>query len=164
MAQSVQGAGACVHGGRRVPARRVLVAVVDEPRGGMGAGGCRRAGAVAIMPSAGGDESRRASQEMVAGVGRSVDPAFTGMASADLANRAATQHQSQEMAAKRLRDETLSRCLSERGYQQFALTPEQNAVLAKLKHGSNEYLEYLYKLGADPAVLAKQSVSSAAKK
>jgi hypothetical protein len=89
---------------------------------------------------------------------------YTGMASADLAQRAATQQQSQEMAAKRIRDETLSRCLVERGYQQFALTAEQNAELSKLKHGSNEYHEYLYKLGADPAVLAKQSVAHKAAK
>jgi hypothetical protein len=75
-------------------------------------------------------------------------------------NRAATQHQSQEMAAKRFREEKLSRCLVERGYQKFSLTAEQNAELAKLKPGSNEYHEYLYKLGTDPAVLAKQGVAN----
>jgi hypothetical protein len=118
--------------------------------------------------TAGGINGNRASGPSATnaggGLGTLGGGTYTGMASADLANRAATQHQSQEMAAKRLRDETLARCLSERGYQQFALTPEQNAELAKLKHGSNEHLEYLYKLGADPAVLAKQSVSPAAKK
>jgi hypothetical protein len=88
---------------------------------------------------------------------------YTGTASPDLVNRAATQQQSQEIAAKRLREEKLSRCLVERGYQKFALTAEQSAELAKLKPGSNEYHEYLYKLGADPAVLAKQSVSPAAR-
>jgi hypothetical protein len=89
---------------------------------------------------------------------------YTGMASPDLVQRAATQQQSQEMAAKRARDETLSSCLVERGYQRFSLTAEQSAHLAKLKNGSNEYHEYLYKLGADPAVLAKQTVSPAATK
>lgn len=84
---------------------------------------------------------------------------YTGTASPDLVNRAATQQQSQQMAAKRLREEKLSTCLVERGYSKFALTAEQNAELAKLKPGSNEYHEYLYKLGADPAVLAKQGVS-----
>jgi hypothetical protein len=88
---------------------------------------------------------------------------YQGVASPELVQRAATQQRSQEMAGKRLRDETLSRCLVERGYQQFALTAEQSAELGKLKNGSNEYHEYLYKLGADPAVLAKQSVSPAAK-
>jgi hypothetical protein len=88
---------------------------------------------------------------------------YTGTASPDLVNRAATQQQSQEMAAKRFREDKLSSCLVERGYQKFALTAEQNAELAKLKPGSNEYHEYLYKLGADPAVLAKQGVSPASK-
>lgn len=83
---------------------------------------------------------------------------YTGTASPDVVNRAATQQQSQAMAAKRFREEKLSTCLVERGYTKFALTPEQNAELAKLKPGSNEYHEYLYKLGADPAVLSKQKV------
>jgi hypothetical protein len=118
--------------------------------------------------TAGGINGSRASGPSATNAGGSLGTlgggTYTGMASADLANRAATQQQSQEMAAKRLRDETMSRCLSERGYQQFALTPEQHAELAKLKHGSNEYHEYLYKLGADPAVLAKQSLSPATAK
>jgi hypothetical protein len=83
---------------------------------------------------------------------------YTGTASPDLVNRAATQQQSQAMAAKRLREDTLARCLSERGYSKFALTAEQNAELAKLKPGSNEYHEYLYKLGANAEVLSKQKV------
>ena len=88
---------------------------------------------------------------------------YTGTASPDLVNRAATQQRSQEMAAKRFREDKLSSCLVERGYSKFALTAEQNAELSKLKVGSNEYHEYLYKLGADPAVLTKQRVSSTAK-
>ena len=88
---------------------------------------------------------------------------YTGTASPELVNRAATQQQSQEMAAKRFREEKLTNCLVERGYTKFALTPEQNAELGKLKVGSNEYHEYLYKLGADPAVLTKQRVSANAK-
>jgi hypothetical protein len=88
---------------------------------------------------------------------------YTGTASPDLVNRAATQQQSQEMAAKRMREDRLSSCLLERGYQKFSLTAAQSAELAKLKPGSNDYHEYLYKLGTDPAVLAKQGVSPAAK-
>ena len=83
---------------------------------------------------------------------------YTGTASPDLVNRAATQQQSQEMAAKRMREDTLSRCLTEKGYSKFALTAEQNAELAKLKPGSNEYHEYLYKLGANAEVVSKQKV------
>jgi hypothetical protein len=116
--------------------------------------------------TAGGINGSRASTPGATNAGGSLGTlgggTYTGMASPDLVQRAATQQQSQEMAAKRVRDETLARCLSERGYQQFALTAEQNAELAKLKHGSNEYHEYLYKLGADPAVLSKQATSSAA--
>jgi hypothetical protein len=89
---------------------------------------------------------------------------YTGTASPDLVNRAATQQQSQAMAAKRLRDETLGRCMLERGYQQFALTPDQAAELHKHPNGSNEYYEYLFKLGSDPAVLSKQATTPAPKK
>lgn len=88
---------------------------------------------------------------------------YTGTASPELVQRAATQQVSQEMAAKRLREDKLSSCLVERGYSKFALTPEQNAQLSKLKPGSNEYHEYLYKLGTDPAVLSKQRVAHASK-
>jgi hypothetical protein len=88
---------------------------------------------------------------------------YTGTASPDLVNRAATQQQSQAMAAKRLRDESLSRCMSSRGYQAIRLTPAQTAELAKFKEGSNEYHEYLYKLGSDPAVLSNQGTGAAPK-
>ena len=117
--------------------------------------------------TAGGMTGSRASGAGSANAGGSMGAlgggTYTGTASPDLVNRAATQQQSQEMAAKRVREETLSRCLTERGYSKFALTPEQNGELAKLKPGSNEYHEYLYKLGADPAVLTKQRVSSSSK-
>jgi len=113
--------------------------------------------------TAGGMNGNRSSGPSTAGSSLSTlgGGTYTGTASPDLVNRAATQHQSQEMAAKRIREEKLSSCLVERGYQKFSLTAEQSAELAKLKPGSNEYHEYLYKLGADPAVLAKQGTSTA---
>jgi hypothetical protein len=83
------------------------------------------------------------------------------MASADFAQRAATQQRTAEMAAKRARAEKLNSCLVERGYQEFALTAEQAAHLAKLPKGSNEYHEYLYKLGTDAEIVGKQSVTRA---
>jgi hypothetical protein len=95
------------------------------------------------------------------GVGSLGGGTYTGTASPDLVNRAATQQQSQAMAQKRLRDETLGRCMTERGYQPFALTAEQATELRKFAHGGNEYHEYLYKLGSDPAVLAKQATAPA---
>ena len=75
----------------------------------------------------------------------------------DMVQRAATQQRSQEMAAQRARTVALSRCLTERGYTEIKLTPEQRAHLGTLKEGSNEYHEYLYKLGADPQVLKLQA-------
>ena len=78
---------------------------------------------------------------------------YSGTVSADYAQRAATQQRSQEMLAKRARADALKSCLTGRGYREFTLTAEQRAHLATLKAGSNEYHEYLYKLGSDPAVV-----------
>jgi hypothetical protein len=80
---------------------------------------------------------------------------YSGMASSDYAQRAATQQRAQEMTAKRAQSENLKHCLGERGYREFTLTPEQRARLGTLKTGSNEYYEYLYKLGSDPANTAR---------
>jgi hypothetical protein len=78
---------------------------------------------------------------------------YQGMASSDYAQRAATQQRSQEMAAKRAKTDAYKSCLTERGYKEFTLSAEQRAHLATLKPGSNEYHEYLYSLGTDPAVV-----------
>jgi hypothetical protein len=71
----------------------------------------------------------------------------------DMVARAANQQQAQAMAEKRARAEAFKSCISGRGYQEFTLTAEQQAHLKTLKSGSNEYHEYLYRLGADPANL-----------
>ena len=76
----------------------------------------------------------------------------------DVANRAAMQQQSREMAAQRARNEALKSCLGNRGYTEFELTAEQRAQLAKLPQGSDQRREYLYKLGTDPQVLGSQAV------
>ena len=76
----------------------------------------------------------------------------------DVANRAAMQQQSREMAAQRARNEALKSCLSNRGYIEFQLTAAQRAELAKLPPGSDQRREYLYKLGTDPGVLGSQAV------
>jgi hypothetical protein len=85
---------------------------------------------------------------------------YQGMASQDMVQRAATQENSQQMAARMAREAKLKGCLVERGYQEFRLTSEQRAHLATLKAGSNEYHEYLYSLGADASVLKKQGLPS----
>jgi hypothetical protein len=82
---------------------------------------------------------------------------YSGMATSDYAARAATQQQAQEMAVQRARAAALRGCLTERGYQEFALNAEQRAQLAKLKKGSAEYHEYLYQLGSDAEIVGKQS-------
>jgi hypothetical protein len=74
----------------------------------------------------------------------------------DVVNRAANQQQAQAMAAKRAKADTFKSCITERGYSEFTLTAEQQAHLQTLKPGSNEYHEYLYSLGKDPAVLKSQ--------
>jgi hypothetical protein len=73
---------------------------------------------------------------------------YSGTASSDYAQRAATQQRAQEMAVRKLQADTFRSCLAERGYSEFELTPEQRAKLGSLKPGSNEYHEYLYSLGA----------------
>jgi hypothetical protein len=74
----------------------------------------------------------------------------------DMVQRAATQQRSREMAVQRSRTLALKTCLVDRGYQEFALTPEQRQHLASLPPGSDERREYLYQLGTDPAVLKAQ--------
>jgi hypothetical protein len=82
---------------------------------------------------------------------------YQGMASSDYAQRAATQQRTQQMAEQRARSDALKSCLVQRGYQEFSLTAEQAAHLATLQKGSNDYLEYLYKLGSDAEIVGKQS-------
>jgi hypothetical protein len=85
--------------------------------------------------------------------------AYRDSASSDFVNRAVMQQRNQEIAAQRARSDALKSCLASRGYSEFALTAEQRAALDKLPQGSDARREYLYKLGTDPEVLAKQSVT-----
>jgi Spy/CpxP family protein refolding chaperone len=80
------------------------------------------------------------------------------MTSADFAQRAANQQQSREMAEKRARAESFRTCLVERGYREFALTPEQQAELSRRRKGTEAHVEYLYTLGSDAAVVEKQGL------
>lgn len=68
----------------------------------------------------------------------------------DVVNRAANQQQSQAMAAQRMRADALKSCFVEHGYQEFKLSPEQRQHLGTLKQGTNEYLQYLAEIGANP--------------
>ena len=76
----------------------------------------------------------------------------------DTVARAANQSQAAEVANNKARTARLKNCLTERGYTEFTLTPEQRAKLATLPEGSTERREYLYKLGTDANVLKSQAV------
>jgi hypothetical protein len=52
----------------------------------------------------------------------------------------------------------LERCLRDRGYHKFKLTDAQRHRLSKLKPGSDARHHYLYSLGSDPQVLARQAI------
>jgi hypothetical protein len=91
-----------------------------------------------------GSPSQSSTANAGGGAGTVAGGTYQGMASTDYAQRAATQQRAQEMAAKRAQAEAYSGCLTERGYKQIALTPEQSSRLASFKAGSNEYYEYLY--------------------
>jgi hypothetical protein len=81
---------------------------------------------------------------------------YRDSAPADVVNRAATQQQTQAMAAQRARTEALKSCYTDLGYQEFKLTPEQRQHLGTLKKGTNEYLQYLAEIGTSTAVAASQ--------
>jgi hypothetical protein len=85
--------------------------------------------------------------------------AYRESASPDMVSRAAQQHRSQEMALQRARSDALHSCLSNRGYVEYRLTPEQRKHLATLPEGSQERREYLHKLGSDPEVLKSNRVT-----
>lgn len=76
---------------------------------------------------------------------------YSGTVSSDYAQRAAMQQRTQEMAVKKAQMDALRNCLAERGYTEITLTPEQRAELGKLKAGSNEYHEYLYRVSTAAA-------------
>ena len=69
------------------------------------------------------------------------------------------QQRTQELSTQRFRADTLKACLSGRGYQEFALSDAQRDSLRRLPPGSDVRRDYLYKLGTDPEVLTKQSLS-----
>ena len=75
----------------------------------------------------------------------------------DVVNRAVNQQQAAEIAATRAKSVALNSCYAERGYKEFKLTAEQRAKLGSLQPGSNEYLQYLSQIGADPAVVNAQA-------
>jgi hypothetical protein len=83
---------------------------------------------------------------------------YRDSAPADVVNRAATQQRTQEMETQRLRTEAYKGCMVQRGYQEFVMTPEQRKQIASLTVGSNDYYEYLHKIGADPQVLSSQAL------
>jgi hypothetical protein len=111
-------------------------------------------GASGSAPSTSGSST----SSTAGGSGTATAGTYRDTPSADYVNRAAMQQRTQEMAAQRARSDNLKTCLAGRGYTEFALTAEQRAELAKLPAGSDARRDYLYKLGTDPDVLARQSM------
>ena len=81
---------------------------------------------------------------------------YDGHASTDYVSRAANQQRAIEMQEKQARVETVRKCLVDRGYTEFQLTPEQRSELAQLPQGSQARLDYLYKLGTNPDFLKRK--------
>jgi len=84
---------------------------------------------------------------------------YRDSAPADFVNRAAMQQRTQEMSVQRVRNDALKSCLAGRGYSEFVLNAAQRAALGKLAPRSDARRNYLFKLGTDPDVLRKQSIS-----
>jgi len=63
---------------------------------------------------------------------------------------------------KKLLQSTVDQCLADRGYSKFRLTDDQRHGMKKLKLGSPERHDYLYRLATNPAVLAAQAVTATA--
>ena len=57
---------------------------------------------------------------------------------------------------RRLGQRDIERCLDQRGYSKFRLTPEEAAHLATLQPGSDERRHYLHALASDATVLISQ--------
>ena len=141
-----------------------VIAATKETESGNGAntaGGISGRNSSASMPAASGSASAGSATSGAAG-GTPAAGTYRESANPDFVNRAAMQQRSVEMAEQRARNDALKSCLSNRGYTEFELTSEQRAELAKLAQGSDERRAYLYKLGTDPQVLAKQAVKGSA--
>jgi hypothetical protein len=141
-----------------------IIATTGSPRseGTKQAGGIDgQNGAAPNAPAASG--SADAASQSSSGASTPSDSGGGGMyrdsASSDFVNRAVMQQRNQEMAAQRARNDALKACLTSRGYSEFALTAEQRSALDKLPQGSDARRDYLYKLGTDAGVLAKQTVT-----
>ena len=137
-----------------------LASQADPGSGVNTAGGVSGANATAPMSSPGRSTSPDLPPSQVSTAKPVAVPAsgtYSGTVSADYAQRAATQQRLQEMNARRLRAEAFKGCLAGKGYREFTLTAEQRARLAALEQGSNEHLEFLYRLGTDPTNLAARA-------
>jgi hypothetical protein len=84
---------------------------------------------------------------------------YRDMADSDMVQRAATQQRTSDLANQKARTNSLKKCLSDRGYTEFTLTPEQRKQLSSLPEGSDERRQFLYKLATDPNVLKSQAVA-----
>jgi len=129
-----------------------------ESNGDHAAGGLSGKNETTRLPQAGGGESTSSSGASGSAFPTGGSGMYRDNTNIDTVARAANQSQAAEVANNKARTARLKNCLTERGYTEFTLTPEQRAKLATLPEGSTERREYLYKLGTDAAVLKSQAV------
>jgi hypothetical protein len=133
-----------------------LAAMAESGNGANTAGGMNGRNNSA-PPTTGADAAKAAAQAGGPSPGAATPTGGGGVyrdsVPADVANRAATQQTTNQMAAKRRHADALRSCYADRGYHEFTLTPEQQAHLASLEKGSNEYLQYLSDIATDPTLL-----------
>lgn len=127
-----------------------LVAALQARGGGQAnaAGGINGSNPAAPMGSGGASAVTSAGNTTSTATPIGGGGVYRDMASPDVANRMANQQQAQEVAVKRAMNDALRSCLTERGYAEFKLTPEQRAELAKLAPGSEARRAYLHKLAS----------------
>jgi len=136
----------------------IAATVPADSNGDHAAGGLSGKNETTRLPQAGSGDSTASSGATGSAFPTGGGGMYRDNTNPDTVNRAANQQQAAEVAANKARGARLKSCLAERGYTEFALTPEQKAKLATLPEGSTERREYLYKLGTDASVLKSQAV------
>jgi hypothetical protein len=138
----------------------LAVTATPDNNGGKSAGGIYGENAgIPDSPGASGSATSVAAAQTGGGTPLISGAMYRDSAPADFVNRAAMQQRTQEMSTQLARYEALRSCLSGRGYTEFELSRAQRTELARLPPGSDVRRIYLHKLGSDPVVLKRQSVS-----
>jgi hypothetical protein len=136
----------------------IAATVPADSNGDKAAGGLSGQNETTRLPQGGSGDSTASSGATGSAFPTGGGGMYRDNTNVDTVSRAANQSQAAEVANNKARTARLKGCLTERGYTEFTLTPEQRAKLATLPEGSAERREYLHKLGTDAAVLKSQAV------